>query len=81
MQEYPKMLYKLGGTLEVDGKRFTNCVVGSAEEEAKAKEDGFHLNTVAAGAVLVKEPAAPAKVEEPVSAKPVTANKPADWTK
>src|SRR6056300_806755 len=38
-KEYPKMLYKLNGPLEVDGKFFDYVIVNSSEdEEAKSKE-------------------------------------------
>lgn len=33
MQEYPKMLYKLDGPVEIDGEFYSTCIVSSKEQE------------------------------------------------
>ena len=52
--EFPRMIYRAGGTEEIHGGRFATRVVHSADELDAALADGWHLTTCEARA-----PAAP----------------------
>lgn len=41
MQEYPKMLFRLGTEFEHEGKMLDSLIVGAADEEDVAREAGF----------------------------------------
>lgn len=46
MIEYPKMLYKDGGSLEVDKNFYSFCIVENEEQEEKKIEEGWKHKAV-----------------------------------
>lgn len=43
MSEFPKMLYKAGGSEEIWGLRLTTTIVADEAEQTAALADGFYL--------------------------------------
>lgn len=56
--DYPRMLFKLGGPHEIHGGKFDYVIVNDADEQAAAIADGWALTTQEAAAPK-QEPAAP----------------------
>lgn len=48
MNEFPKMVYRAGGTEEIHGGRFATHIVQNADEQDAALIDGWSLTTDAA---------------------------------
>ena len=46
MQEYPKMLYKDGGSLEVDGHFYSHVIVNDLEQEKSHLKSGWKHKAV-----------------------------------
>lgn len=50
MNDFPKMLYRLGDEIEWEGLRLASLIVVSAEHEAQAITDGFRtIETILSG--------------------------------
>jgi hypothetical protein len=45
MSDFPRMIYRAGGTEEIHGGRFDWIIVEDAQELAAALADGWHLTT------------------------------------
>jgi len=45
MNEFPRMIYRAGGTEEIHGGRFSTLIVHDDEELAAALADGWHVST------------------------------------
>lgn len=48
MNEYPKMLYRAGGTEEIHGHQLATITVHDEDEERMALADGWHLTSTEA---------------------------------
>lgn len=45
MNDYPKMMYRAGGSEAIHGGNFATHIVNDADEEEAALADGWHLTT------------------------------------
>lgn len=52
--DFPRMIYKAGGTEEIHGGRFTTHIVDAQDELDAALADGWHLTTCEAKAAAEK---------------------------
>lgn len=50
MFDFPRMIYRAGGTEEIHGGRFDTRIVQNVDEQDGALIDGWHLSTCAASA-------------------------------
>lgn len=66
MNDFPRMIYRAGGTEEIHGGRFSTLIVHDDAELDAALADGWHLST---GEAAAPAPAAPA-AEVPDDAPP-----------
>lgn len=58
MNEYPRMMYRAGGTEEIHGSRFHTRIVANVDEQDAALIDGWSLTTDAARAAAAPKSAA-----------------------
>lgn len=56
MSEYPRIIYRAGGTEEIHGGRFETRIVQNVDEQDAALIDGWSLTTDAARAVAETKP-------------------------
>lgn len=45
MNDFPKMMYRAGGSEQIHGSNFATHIVNDADEEEAALADGWHLTT------------------------------------
>lgn len=45
MNQFPKMMYRAGGSEQIHGSHFATHIVNDADEEEAALADGWHLTT------------------------------------
>jgi hypothetical protein len=62
MNNFPRMIYKAGGTEEIHGGKFSTYIVHDADELDAALADGWHLTTDEARDAA--KPAAPAPADD-----------------
>lgn len=65
MNDFPKMMYRAGGSEEIHGSYFATHIVNDADEEEAALADGWHLTTPDAKAA--HEAGADAEEERPAT--------------
>jgi hypothetical protein len=67
MNEFPRMIYRAGGTEEIHGGRFETRIVQNVDEQDAALIDGWSLTTDAATATASRpaEPATPVDDDAP----------------
>lgn len=58
MNDFPRMIYRAGGTEEIHGGRFSTLIVHNDDELAAALAEGWHLTTADASAPALAAPAA-----------------------
>lgn len=56
MNDFPRMIYRAGGTEEIHGGRFSTLIVHNDDELSAALTEGWHLST---GEAAAPAPAAP----------------------